>query len=104
MAQFLSAHESENPDAPRARLTDDALIAVPRMPFEYEGRDLVVRFCAGLFGAGRRFSLLRTRANGQPAFGAICARPTHEPRRWFHRAHLERGTRQRVDALRADFN
>jgi RNA polymerase sigma-70 factor (ECF subfamily) len=40
------------------------------MPFEYEGRDLVVRFCASIFGAGRRFDLVATRANGQPAFGA----------------------------------
>jgi hypothetical protein len=30
----------------------------------------VVRFCAGLFGAGRRFDLVPARANGQPAFGA----------------------------------
>ena len=40
------------------------------MPFEYEGRDLVARFCASIFSAGRRFELLPTRANGQPAFGA----------------------------------
>jgi hypothetical protein len=38
--------------------------------FEYEGRDLVARLCAGLFGAGRRFDLVPTRASGQPAFGA----------------------------------
>ncbi len=37
---------------------------------EDEGRDVVARFCAGIFGAGRRFDLLPTRANGQPAFGA----------------------------------
>jgi hypothetical protein len=29
----------------------------------------VARFCASLFDAGRRFDLVRTRANGQPAFG-----------------------------------
>jgi hypothetical protein len=45
-------------------------MAMPPMPFEYEGRDLVIRFCASLFGAGRRFDLVPTRANGQPAFGA----------------------------------
>jgi hypothetical protein len=28
------------------------------------------RFCASLFDAGRRFDLVATRANGQPAFGA----------------------------------
>jgi hypothetical protein len=40
------------------------------MPFVYEGRDVVARFCASLFDAGRRFDLVPTRANGQPAFGA----------------------------------
>jgi len=40
------------------------------MPFEYVGRDVVIGFCASLFGAGRRFDLVPTRANGQPAFGA----------------------------------
>jgi hypothetical protein len=40
------------------------------MPFEYEGRGVVARFFASIFGAGRRFDLVRTRANGQPAFGA----------------------------------
>lgn len=46
------------------------------MPFEYEGRDLVARFCANIFGAGRRFNLVPTRANGQPAFGAYLRAPT----------------------------
>jgi len=53
-----------------ALLTDDVFISMPPMPFEYEGRDVVARFCAGLFRAGRRFDLVPTRANGQPAFGA----------------------------------
>jgi hypothetical protein len=30
----------------------------------------VGRFCASIFGSGRRFDLVATRANGQPAFGA----------------------------------
>ena len=46
------------------------------MPFEYEGRDVVARFCASLFRAGRRFDLVPTRANGQPAFGAYLRAPT----------------------------
>ena len=46
------------------------------MPFEYEGRDVVARFCASLIGSGRRFNLMRTRANGQPAFGAYLSAPT----------------------------
>jgi RNA polymerase sigma-70 factor (ECF subfamily) len=29
----------------------------------------VARFCASIFQSGRRFDLVGTRANGQPAFG-----------------------------------
>jgi RNA polymerase sigma-70 factor (ECF subfamily) len=39
------------------------------------GRDVVARFCASLFGAGRRFDLVPTRANRQPAFGAYLRAP-----------------------------
>jgi RNA polymerase sigma-70 factor (ECF subfamily) len=50
-------------------------MSMPPMPFEYEGRDLVGRFCAAIFRAGRRFDLVPTRANGQPAFGAYLRSP-----------------------------
>jgi RNA polymerase sigma-70 factor (ECF subfamily) len=59
-----------------ALLTNDVFISMPPIPFEYEGRDVVARFCAGLFDAGRRFDLVPTRANGQPAFGAYLRAPT----------------------------
>jgi RNA polymerase sigma-70 factor (ECF subfamily) len=36
----------------------------------------VARFCANLFAAGRRFDLVPTRANGQPAFGAYVRTPS----------------------------
>jgi Sigma-70, region 4 len=76
-AQFVSAWESADLDALLivALLTDDVFISMPPMPFEYEGRDLVVRFCANIFAAGRRYDLVRTRANGQPAFGAYLRSP-----------------------------
>jgi hypothetical protein len=70
VAKFVSAWESADLDALVALLTDDVFVSMPPMPFEYEGRDVVARFCASLFGAGRRFDLVPTRANGQPAFGA----------------------------------
>jgi len=73
--RFVRAWESADLDALVALLTDDVFISMPPMPFEYEGRDLVARFCAGIFGAGRRFVLVRTRANGQPAFGAYLRGP-----------------------------
>jgi RNA polymerase sigma-70 factor (TIGR02960 family) len=73
--KFVSAWESADLDALVTLLTDDVFISMPPMPFEYVGRDLVARFCAGIFGAGRRFDLVRTRANGQPAFGAYLRTP-----------------------------
>ncbi len=75
VARFVSAWESADLDALVALLTDDVFMAMPPMPFEYEGRDVVARFCASLFGAGRRFDLVPTRANGQPAFGAYLRAP-----------------------------
>ena len=71
VAKFVRAWESADLDALTSLLTDDVFISMPPMPFEYEGRDLVVRFCASLFRAGRRFELVATRANSQPAFGAF---------------------------------
>ena len=73
--KFVSAWESADVDSLVALLTDDVFISMPPMPFEYQGRDLVARFCAGIFGAGRKFDLVRTRANGQPAFGAYLRFP-----------------------------
>jgi RNA polymerase sigma-70 factor (TIGR02960 family) len=75
VAGFARAWESADLDALVALLTDDVFISMPPIPFEYEGRDVVVRFCAGLFDAGRRFDLVPTRANGQPAFGAYLRAP-----------------------------
>jgi RNA polymerase sigma factor (sigma-70 family) len=75
----LRRHGPTNDEAPPAALvallTDDVFISMPPMPFEYQGRDLVIRFCSQLFGAGRRFQLVPTRANGQPAFGAYLCTP-----------------------------
>jgi hypothetical protein len=45
-------------------------ISMPPLPFEYQGREPASRFFASIFGSGRKFQLLRTRANGQPAVGA----------------------------------
>ena len=74
--KFARAWESADMGALVGLLTDDVSISMPPMPFEYEGRDVVARFCASLFGAGRRFDLMPTRANGQPAFGAYLRPPT----------------------------
>jgi RNA polymerase sigma-70 factor (TIGR02960 family) len=70
VTRFVQAYESADLDALVALLTDDVFISMPPIPFEYEGRDLASRFFAGIFGANRRFQLVQTRANGQPAVGA----------------------------------
>src|ERR671936_831260 len=76
VAKFARAWESADLDALVALLTDDVFIAMPPIPFGYEGRDVVTRYWARQFGAGRRFDLVPTRANGQPAFGAYRRVPT----------------------------
>ena len=75
VAKFVQAWESADVDALVALLTDDVFMSMPPMPFEYQGRDVVARFCAGLFDAVRRFDLVPSRANGQPAFGAYLRDP-----------------------------
>ena len=75
VAKFARAWESADLDTLVALLTDDVFIAMPPVPFGYEGRDAVTRFCASLFAAGRRFDLVPARANGQPAFGAYLRAP-----------------------------
>jgi RNA polymerase sigma-70 factor (TIGR02960 family) len=70
VAKFVRAWESADLDALVALLTDDVLSSMPPMPLEYQGREVVARLFASIFGAGRRFDLVPTRANGQPAFGA----------------------------------
>ncbi|WP_218825845.1 sigma-70 family RNA polymerase sigma factor [Streptosporangium subroseum] len=76
VAKFVQAYESADLDALVALLTDDVFMSMPPMPLEYEGRDAVARFCAGIFGSGRKFDLVPTRANGQPAFGSYVHTPT----------------------------
>jgi RNA polymerase sigma-70 factor (TIGR02960 family) len=70
VAMFARAWQAADLDALVALLTDDIFIAMPPEPFGYEGRDAVALYWARQFGAGRRFDLVPTRANGQPAFAA----------------------------------
>jgi RNA polymerase sigma-70 factor (TIGR02960 family) len=76
VAKFVRAWESADINALVALLTDDVFVSMPPMPFEYEGRDAAARFSASIFRSGRRHDLVRTRANGQPAFGAYLRAPT----------------------------
>jgi RNA polymerase sigma-70 factor (ECF subfamily) len=76
LADFVRAYESGDPDALVALLTDDVFLSMPPIPLEYQGRDVVGRLFASIFGSGRRVDLVPTRANGQPAFGAYLRAPT----------------------------
>jgi RNA polymerase sigma-70 factor (TIGR02960 family) len=69
LAKFVRAWESGDVDALVALLTADVSVSMPPIPLEYNGRDVVARFCASLMRR-RSHDLVPTRANGQPAFGA----------------------------------
>ena len=69
VAKFVEAYESADVDALVSLLTDDVFLSMPPLPLEYRGRDSVHRFFAFVFGFAQTFRLVRTRANGQPAFG-----------------------------------
>lgn len=70
VAKFVAAYESSDLASLVALLTDDVFISMPPLPFEYQGREPASRFFASIFGSGRKFDFLRTRANGQPALAA----------------------------------
>jgi len=68
--RFVTAVEAGDIDSVVALLAEDAWVTMPPEPYEYQGRDAVVRFL--LDRAQRRganLQLVATSANGQPAFG-----------------------------------
>ncbi|NUR30479.1 MAG: RNA polymerase subunit sigma-70 [Catenulispora sp.] len=69
-AKFAAAYEAADIEGVIALLTDDVFTSMPPMPFEYQGREATIAFLKAVLGSGRRFRLIPTRANGQPAFGA----------------------------------
>jgi RNA polymerase sigma-70 factor (ECF subfamily) len=75
VGEFVRAYESGDLDALIALLTDDAFVSMPPIPLEYRGRDAVARFFASIVRPDRKFDLVPTRANGQPAFGTYIHTP-----------------------------
>lgn len=69
--QFATAFVADDVDAVIALLTDDAWLAMPPAPHQYIGMAAIAGFlrASADWRAGRRYSLLPTRANAQPAFG-----------------------------------
>ncbi len=75
VAEFVRAYEAADLDALVSLLTDDVFMSMPPIPLEYQGRDAVAGFCALILRPDRRFDLVPTRANGQPAFGLYLRAP-----------------------------
>jgi RNA polymerase sigma-70 factor (TIGR02960 family) len=73
--RFTEAYTAGDVDGVVALLSEDAWLTMPPAPFEYRGRETARRALSILFGSGRRYRLVATRANGQPAFGLYVADP-----------------------------
>ena len=71
VARFADAFQAGDVDTIVALLTDDAWLTMPPAPLEYQGPEAIGRFLSTVPARGdlRRFRLVPTRANGQPAFG-----------------------------------
>ena len=67
--RFATAYEAGDVDALVDLLTTDVRVAMPPIPLEYHGRDVVARFYASVISETQAYNLVPTRANGQPAFG-----------------------------------
>jgi len=79
LAKLVRAFEECDVDRLVALMTDDVWVRMPPVPLEYQGRELVKRFFATVaFRPGRRYRLIATRGNRQPAFGVYLRDPvTH---------------------------
>jgi RNA polymerase sigma-70 factor (TIGR02960 family) len=77
VGRFADAFEAGDVDAVVELLTDDAWLTMPPVPLEYQGRERIGRFLSVVPADGdlRRFRLVATRANGQPAFGMYIRDP-----------------------------
>jgi RNA polymerase sigma-70 factor (TIGR02960 family) len=75
VARFVRAYESADVASLVELFTDDVFMSMPPMTLEYEGRALAGRFFELLLMPSRRYSLVPTRANGHPAFGAYVLSP-----------------------------
>jgi RNA polymerase sigma-70 factor (ECF subfamily) len=75
--RLAQAFEAGDVDNVVALLTDDAWLAMPPSPLEYQGRHLAARFFAAVsFRDDRIYRMVATRANGQPALAAYVMEPS----------------------------
>jgi RNA polymerase sigma-70 factor (TIGR02960 family) len=82
VARLTAAYETGSVVRLVALLAEDVLLAMPPIPLVYSGRDLVAKFLgAFVFAPGNTFTLVPTRANGQPAFGMYLRVPGEDTSR-----------------------
>ena len=78
VARLVKAFEAADVDGIVALMAQDAWLRMPPVPLEYQGRELVGQFFATVaFRQGRRYRLVPTRANGQPAFAVYLRDPVN---------------------------
>ncbi|WP_246485967.1 sigma-70 family RNA polymerase sigma factor [Kribbella qitaiheensis] len=73
--KFVRAYQASDVEALVALLTEDVRVSMPPVPLEYHGREAVAGFYAAVIRPDRRYDLVATRANGQPAFGTYLRTP-----------------------------
>jgi RNA polymerase sigma-70 factor (ECF subfamily) len=72
--RFMEAWEAADVDRIRSVLTDDCVLAMPPWSEWFSGRDAIAEFLPrGPLRPGRRWKLVPTQANGQPAAAAYWA-------------------------------
>jgi RNA polymerase sigma-70 factor, ECF subfamily len=74
--EFARAFEHADVPAILPLLTGDVWLTMPPLPLEYQGRAAIGQFLSTVaFRDGRRYRLLPTHANRQPAFGCYLVDP-----------------------------
>jgi RNA polymerase sigma-70 factor (ECF subfamily) len=70
LERLVRAFEAGDVEGIVSLMAEDAWLRMPPLPLEYQGRQLAGQFFATVaFRNGRRYRLVATRANGQPAYG-----------------------------------
>ena len=70
LQRLTLAYETADLEGLVALLTEDVWLSMPPVPAEYQGKELTAQFFRAVaFRPGRRFRVVPTRANGQPALG-----------------------------------
>ncbi len=75
VARYVDAFQRFDVDALVALLRDDATLSMPPIPGWLRGRDAIGRYFRGQGSGCRGSRMLRTRANGLPAFGSYRPAP-----------------------------